>query len=52
MSEWMIDFGLLWNDMSIENLESERLQQEIENLVNLRHPCIVCSIGFVLPSQS
>jgi hypothetical protein len=36
----------------LKNVESERLQQEIKNLVNLRYPCIVCPIGFVLPSQS
>jgi hypothetical protein len=36
----------------VKDIESERLQQDIENLANLRHPCIVCPIGFVLPSQS
>jgi tRNA A-37 threonylcarbamoyl transferase component Bud32 len=36
----------------LKNIESERLQQEIENLMNLRHSCIVCPIGFFLPSQS
>jgi hypothetical protein len=36
----------------LKDIESERLQREIENLVNLRHPWIVCAIGFVLPSQS
>jgi hypothetical protein len=36
----------------LNDIESERFQQEIENLVNLRYPCIVCPIGFVLPSQS
>jgi hypothetical protein len=36
----------------LKHIESERFQQEIENLVNLRHLFIVCPIGFVLPSQS
>jgi hypothetical protein len=36
----------------LKDIESERLQQQIENLVNLQHLCIVCPIGFVLPSQS
>jgi serine/threonine protein kinase len=36
----------------LKNIESEQFQQQIEKLVNLRHPCIVCPIGFVLPSQS
>jgi tRNA A-37 threonylcarbamoyl transferase component Bud32 len=36
----------------LKDIESERFQQEIENLVNLRHPCIVYPIGFILPSQS
>jgi serine/threonine protein kinase len=36
----------------LNNVESERFPHEIENLVNLRHPCIVCPIGSVLPSQS
>jgi serine/threonine protein kinase len=36
----------------LKNIESERFQQEIENLVNLRHSYIICPIGFILPSQS
>jgi hypothetical protein len=36
----------------LKDIESERFQQKIENLLNLQRPCIVCPIGFVLPSQS
>jgi serine/threonine protein kinase len=29
-----------------------QLENEIEKLINLRHPCIAAPIGFVLPSES
>jgi hypothetical protein len=35
----------------LKRIESESPQQEIENLVNLRHPRIICATGFVLPSH-
>jgi hypothetical protein len=40
MGRWISD---CWD------IESEQLQKEMENLMNLQHPCIVCPIGFVLP---
>jgi serine/threonine protein kinase len=35
-----------------DTLEQSQLEQEIEKLINLRHPCIACSIGFVLSIKS
>jgi hypothetical protein len=36
----------------LKDIDIERLQQEIDNLVNLRYAYIVYLIGFVHPSQS
>jgi hypothetical protein len=36
----------------LRDMESEQLQKAMETLMNLRHRCIPCLIGFVLPSQS
>jgi tRNA A-37 threonylcarbamoyl transferase component Bud32 len=34
-----------------EYFEKSRIEQEIENLINLRHPCIGGPIGFVFPIE-
>jgi serine/threonine protein kinase len=34
------------------NVKSLRMENEVENLINLRHPCISAPIGFVLPIES
>jgi hypothetical protein len=36
----------------LREIESEQLQKEMRNLMNLQHPRIACPIGFVLPSGS
>jgi serine/threonine protein kinase len=35
-----------------EPIEKSELEKEIENLINLRHPCIAAPIGFVVPRES
>jgi hypothetical protein len=35
-----------------ECVEKSQLENEIENLLDLRHPCIAAPIGFVSPSKS
>jgi serine/threonine protein kinase len=35
-----------------ENVEKSRIDQEMENLINLRHPCIAGPIAFVFPIES
>jgi serine/threonine protein kinase len=35
-----------------ESVEQSRLNNEIENLINLQHPCITAPIGFVFPIES
>jgi serine/threonine protein kinase len=35
-----------------ESVRKREIQNEIENLINLRHPCITDPIGFVLPTRS
>jgi serine/threonine protein kinase len=34
------------------NVEKSLIENELENLINLRHPCIACPIGFVFPIES
>jgi hypothetical protein len=33
------------------SVEQSQIENEVENLINLRHPCIAAPIGFVLPSR-
>jgi hypothetical protein len=50
-----IDDGLLVVVESISLLEcigKSRIENELENLINLRHPCISAPIGFVVPNES
>jgi hypothetical protein len=35
-----------------ENVEESQMEKEVENLINLRHPCITTPIGFVFPIES
>jgi serine/threonine protein kinase len=35
-----------------ENVSESEIENEIEKLINLRHPCIVAPIGFVFPIES
>jgi serine/threonine protein kinase len=35
-----------------ENVSESEIENEIENLINLRHPCIAAPIGFVFPIGS
>jgi serine/threonine protein kinase len=35
-----------------EGIEKSQIENEIENLINLRHPCIASPIGFVVPIES
>jgi serine/threonine protein kinase len=35
-----------------ENVEESQIAKEIENLINLRHPCIAAPIGFVFPIET
>jgi hypothetical protein len=35
-----------------EFVERSQLEKELENLINLRHPCIAAPIGFVFPAES
>jgi hypothetical protein len=35
-----------------ENIEKSRIANELEKLINLRHPCIAAPIGFVFPAES
>jgi serine/threonine protein kinase len=35
-----------------KSVESSQIEREMENLVNLRHPCIAGPMGFVLPFQA
>jgi hypothetical protein len=35
-----------------ENVQKSQIEDEIENLIKLRHPCIAAPIGFVLPIES
>jgi hypothetical protein len=35
-----------------ENIEESAIENEIERLINLRHPCIAAPIGFVFPLES
>jgi serine/threonine protein kinase len=34
------------------NVSESTIEHEIENLINLRHPCIAAPIGFVFPMES
>jgi serine/threonine protein kinase len=34
------------------SVERSQIENEIENLLNLRHPCIAAPIGFVFPAES
>jgi hypothetical protein len=36
----------------LESLEHSRIEKELENLINLRHPCIAAPIGFVVRIES
>jgi serine/threonine protein kinase len=35
-----------------ENIKESRIKKEIENLINLRHPCIAIPIGFIVRIES
>jgi hypothetical protein len=35
-----------------KSIENSRMRNEIENLINLRHPCITGPIGFIFPIES
>jgi serine/threonine protein kinase len=36
----------------LENVSESQIEHEIENLINLHHPCIAAPIGFVVPIES
>jgi serine/threonine protein kinase len=47
------DFVIVVNPISLsEWVEKSQLENEIENLINVRHPCIAGPIGFVFPVES
>jgi serine/threonine protein kinase len=35
-----------------ENVEKSQIENEVEKMINLRHPCIAAPIGFVFPIES
>jgi hypothetical protein len=44
-------FGIILKSMNVSVSDDiAHLESKIENLINLRHPCISCTIGVVLPS--
>jgi hypothetical protein len=40
------------SNKSLESVEDSRMNNEIENFINIHHPCIFGPIGLVIPIES